>query len=889
MGLVLHQFRKDTRQFRWFLVVWLVLLGLDQLTNLGWVEAVHVDWTGKPVYSEFLLNAQLTFAWVLFLALPAVVVVADSPARREGFLSTRPLSKRDWLLAKILFITLAVILPAIGEEGIYLLLQGVSARYVLWGMGERALFVVPITLGMTAFASLWSNYARWVAGMAVSVLSTFGGFILLMFIVSHVATVPWLEPVRETSAVARLSGAVYLTLAWLAVLAFWHGRRPGGPWQRWSIAVSSVVIFGLSVGYWRWDFTAVQPRDPAAATALMNQAGFNVPLSLLQFSQDSQSPRDGKLAWNISLQTQDGLNASGATVRWVATNVVAVNAAQEQITKTGSAGRLPLFDPNYVPKRVYETRALASLLPANALILGRGQYEFLGMDNDNSVTLPTLKVPRTAPWRAGPITVRAGLAAEIFQWELAANLPAKTVATVADADTPGRWKAVPVEDLNKLNLVDRGIFSFHWLVEYDQVVLATAHDQQVNASAGMAANLEFLFYNPAKGIATRMYNQSDQISQRAGLTAQPKYYFSLNNLSPVPGPKLVPGELDQCRILIFRRTWLGTVPRAWQSPGLVLNQVLAPPVETSSVNQNGMSRMELNRRIAALPVPKPSANRPEVAAYLLDYIRLLEAAKPTLRLGDESSAPLLPLVPAHLDVFLDGLPAMFGQPKSMVLRAITLGAEEAQKPQIIGALAQDPELAAVVIQRGWLVEARSELYQLLDRPGSLPYPAVQALAWFADPVTYPRLIENLAANPSDATYDLMRTLPGIQPQLREAIGQQWTKMRGVADFRSDHFRYTLGQALYEGYPDAFREFWTALNELDGKDGSDDWWQSELLQNHVRLPANLTKPSHGTTTRLDPVLAWCRRHPADEFVFDSVRRQFVLKSELTGGQLALRHP
>ncbi len=882
MGLVLHQFRKDVRQFRWFLVVWLLLLALDLATNLGWVEAVRVDQQGKPVYSEFWLGAQLTFAWVLFLALPAVVVVTDSPARREGFLSTRPLAKRDWLLAKILFITLAVMLPAIGEEGIYLLLQGVPAGYVLWGMGERALFVVPIALGMAAFASLWSNYARWVAGMVVSVLCTFGGLILLSLLMAHVApaTASWLEPVRETSAVARLSGAVYVTLAWLAALAFWHGRRPGGAGQRWCIAVSSVVIFGVSVGYWRWDFSAVQPRDPAAATALINQSGFNVPLSSLQFSQDSQSPRDGKLAWNVSLQPQDGLNASGATVRWVATNVVAVNAAQEPITQTGSAGRLPLFDAYYVPKPLSETRALASLLPAKGFILG-GQFDFYGMEGENGVTLPTLKVPRTAPWLAAPVTVRAGLAAQIFQWELAANLPAHSGATVADAGTPGRWKALPVEPLNFISAPNS---PYHWLLERDQVVLATAHDQRVDSSVAMEANLGFLFYNPAKGIAIRLISQPDQIGQRAGLTAQPKYYYSLN-LAHIAGAKITPAELAQCRILVFRRTWLGTVPREWQSPGLVLNQVLAPPIEISSVNQNGISRPELLRRLAALRPPGANAGRPEVATYLLDYVRLLEMAKPTLRLGDEALASLLPLVPAHLDVFLDGLPAMFGQPKSMVLRAITLGAEEAQKSQIIAALAQDPELAAVVMQRGWLVEARTELYQLLDRPGQLPYEAVQALAWYADPVTYPRLLENLAVNPSDA-YDLLRTLPGIQPQLRETIDRQWTKMSGVADFRADHFRDVLANALFEGDLDAFREFWAALGEQDGQY---DWWQSELVHKHVRIPAKLADAGNGKPVGLDPVLAWCRHHSADEFVFDSVRRQFVLKSELAGGQLASATP
>ena len=875
MGLVLHQFRKDVRQFRWFLVVWLLLLALDLATNLGWVEAVRVDQQGKPVYSEFWLGTQLTFAWVLFLVLPAVVVVTDSPSRREGFLSTRPLAKGDWLLAKILFITLAVMVPAIGEEGIYLLLQGVPAGYVLWGMGERALFVVPIALGMAAFASLWSKYARWVAGMVVSVLSTFGGLILLTFLLDHVSKAQSLEPVQMTSAVARLSGAIYVTLAWLAVLAFWHGRRPGGAGQRWSIAVSSVVIFGVSVGYWRWDFTAVQPRDPAAATALMNQSGFNVPLSSLQFSQDSQSPRDGKLAWNVSLQPQDGLNASGVTVRWVATNVVAVNAAQEPITQTGNAGRLPLFDAYYVPKPLSDTRALASLLPAKGFILG-GQYDFYGMEGENGVALPTLKVPRTAPWLAAPVTLRAGLAAQIFQWELAANLPAHDGATGADAGTPGRWHVVPRPHLNPIP----DIYPFLWLLECDQVVLATARDQRVGTSVANEANLEFLFYNPTRGIAIRLISQPHEIGRRAGLTAQPKYYFSLN-ISHNTAAKIAPAELDQCRILVFRRTWLGTVPREWQSPGLVLNQVLAPPIEISSVNQNGISRPELLRRLAALRPPGANAGRPEVATYLLDYVRLFEMAKPTLRLGDEALASLLPLVPAHLDVFLDGLPAMFGEPKSMVLRAITLGAEEAQKARIIAALAQDPALAAVVMQRGWLVEARPELYQLLDRPGQLPYEAVQALAWYADPVTYPRLLENLAVNPSDA-YDLLRTLPGIEPQLRETIDRQWTKMSGVADFRGDHFRYALAQALYEGDLDAFREFWTALGEQDGQY---DWWQSELVHNHVRIPAKLADAGNGKPARLDPVLAWCRHHAADEFVFDSVRRQFVLKSELAGGQLA----
>ena len=96
MTLAFHHFKKDVRQFRIYLVIWFGLLFLDLAVNLGWVG--RVEYTPDRGF-DHASNTWTTMLpgviWALVGLLPSLVVLADSPARREGFLATRPLPKRD--------------------------------------------------------------------------------------------------------------------------------------------------------------------------------------------------------------------------------------------------------------------------------------------------------------------------------------------------------------------------------------------------------------------------------------------------------------------------------------------------------------------------------------------------------------------------------------------------------------------------------------------------------------------------------------------------------------------------------------------------------------------------------------------------------------------------
>src|ERR1700733_13251577 len=112
MNLALHQFWKDVRQFRIALAVWFGLLALDLAVNLGWVgQVVYSPDRGFDHAAHTWTGLLPKVIWVFIAVLPSLVVLTDSPARREGFLATRPLPKGDWLLAKILFVLALVVAP----------------------------------------------------------------------------------------------------------------------------------------------------------------------------------------------------------------------------------------------------------------------------------------------------------------------------------------------------------------------------------------------------------------------------------------------------------------------------------------------------------------------------------------------------------------------------------------------------------------------------------------------------------------------------------------------------------------------------------------------------------------------------------------------------------
>lgn len=104
-----------------------------------------------------------------------------------------------------------------------------------------------------------------------------------------------------------------------------------------------------------------------------------------------------------------------------------------------------------------------------------------------------------------------------------------------------------------------------------------------------------------------------------------------------------------------------------------------------------------------------------------------------------------------------------------VAEALRLGTPESQRGEVIGkidTLDRPDGLADVALARGWLDEARNSILRRFEEGAMGRTDAVFALE---DPSTYPELISRFLAKPERETYEKLRLLPGVEPQLGEAI------------------------------------------------------------------------------------------------------------------------
>ena len=381
----------------------------------------------------------------------------------------------------------------------------------------------------------------------------------------------------------------------------------------------------------------------------------------------------------------------------------------------------------------------------------------------------------------------------------------------------------------------------------------------------------WMVYDPVRHIV--WLPQSDfNSAERGTQTALEHHFITLSFYNQNLQKSFTAADLAHCRLLVFEKNWLGSVPESWQSAAFTLDEKLLPVTVAGGGNNEPMPRLEFNRRVAALKMPAPDASRREVSLYLLEFLRLVDAQHFTLTTRDPMTLQLARFVPAHLDLLLDGLPVMGGS-YATVINAIKVGATDAQKPVIIAALLKNPPLADVVLARDWVEEARPEIYQLLKLPHPLPLGAMRAIAWFHDPETYPRLLEEFESHPGVSEYEFLRTLPGLEKELDAIIARHWrAESLVLREPGWQMFNKSFRLAMHHGETSALQRVYQLLNDPNEKSPNNVIPMGYSLADMIQMPGLKPEDRHNH----DLVLAWMRQHRPEDFVFSPARRQFVLK-------------
>ncbi|MDR3458692.1 MAG: hypothetical protein P4N60_14675 [Verrucomicrobiae bacterium] len=866
MNLVLHQFRKDVRQFRYYLAVWFGLLLLDLAVNLGWAGQVVYSPDRGFDHGANTWTAMLPRAlWVLAAILPSVVVLTDSPTNHEGFLATRPLPKRVLYLAKLLFILALIVAPWALSETVHLAWLGLPGWVVGRATFERVLFMLPVALGFSAYAALWPTIGRW--GRSLAIIT--GGYVVVGITVSLLEQYFQWDLFGHSKA-PGVVGAYAFALALLGFAA-WHARGHRGVLVRWGGLILITWASQAAVSWlWRWDTFALRPVDSAVAGSVVAGSGWEIPARSLWLQKVQETDGAAQPHFDIVLTPKIQPPPPHDVVEWSGT---AVKLAREDGSEIHGGAVYPggvfnvnnYWNMNYQPS---DFAAWATEFPPGVLFR---QNNYYGSGEPGSVSFHRFDLPAGGAELTEPLTVQAGLEARVFQWHKIADLPLTPGAT--STDEFGSWKFIAAQPKPQPYVL-AGLY-----LQRRQIELATADNSRCSdAQNGPLSRMSVMVYDPLRQVVWLPDSFAFNSVTRSTHTALAQYFIQLEfNSHKV----FSPAEIARCRLVVIEKTWVGSVPETWSSPAFTIDEKLAvPPGGAGRVaNNNPLPRPEFNHRIAALKVPAPDASRRDVSLYLLDFFRLVEAER--FSPGDNYPyiRQLATFVPAHLDLLLDGLPVMDGASRDAVISAIKLGATEAQKPAIIAALQKEPDLAEVLFARGWVDDARPEILHLAqtDSRRGLPPSALRAIVWLQDPQTYPRLLAEFEGNPTLAADDLLRTVPGLEPELDRIVVRRW--QNDSLMLRQNNgwamFDETFRLALRHGQTSALQRAYLVLNDPDFDQMNLSYALADAFTGAVQMPG--VKASDRRNNQ--KVLAWMRQHRAEDFVYNPALRKFVLQSSL----------
>ena len=248
MNMVMHIVRKDFRHLRFYLAGWFALVIL-RAAVIGYGPLDSSTWNLNSFFYFELL------AWFpqicLLLVIVSRLVQDDSLVGSTAFWLSRPISSRQLLLCKSLFLGLTVILPLFVVELLLFAFHGVTARDVLRSIPQILVFELLLVLVLLSVAALTRNLVRVVL---LGLLGPIGWIWFYNFSRGHF--LKQLDLGDHFGITLAMSREIVFMLAHLAVAGIVVGhqyltQRTG---KSVTMAVAGILLSGLLTSTWSWDF-----------------------------------------------------------------------------------------------------------------------------------------------------------------------------------------------------------------------------------------------------------------------------------------------------------------------------------------------------------------------------------------------------------------------------------------------------------------------------------------------------------------------------------------------------------------------------------------------------------------------------------------------------------
>lgn len=255
-GLVLHIVRKDARQHRGFLGLWVVLIvvraltigvGLDTWLPLPLRAPDSAIATVHPLAVAYVVLSVLHVA--ILVALTVLIVQADLLVGTTAFWLTRPIPRTTLAAAKLISLALWLIAVPVLFDVLVLTGNGFKGTAVLLAIAAGLIERTAVVLPVAALAAITADIAMF----SVIAVSVGGGCVMAQFFISTVFRLSSAERFAGSVTSARAVGLALALIACLAALLV--QIRTCRPRRTWPILVTGALLLLVVANRWTLDLS----------------------------------------------------------------------------------------------------------------------------------------------------------------------------------------------------------------------------------------------------------------------------------------------------------------------------------------------------------------------------------------------------------------------------------------------------------------------------------------------------------------------------------------------------------------------------------------------------------------------------------------------------------
>jgi len=747
MNLVIHVLKKDIRRSWVLLSVWLVLLVLQ-----GVLIGASTNPGDQPMQALYQILSQLVpfFEALLIIVIVPHVLQEEPLVGTTAFWLTRPISGSTLLKAKTLFALAVLVLPPLAVQTIVLSANGLTAHDVALAAPEIAMGQLCLIIMVATVAALTPSFGKF-AVLGVSLLIAFlVATLALQWLRIYLGAQNFFGQGESISLMKSRSAAASLLtiLAGGAVIAHQYLTR-GTLRTILAGSVCAAALFCVPT-LWPWDFLAPPPLTHGAAP--FDVAAAKVELtSRLSAGDIGASRGQGPPQKRIYV----GIELAGVSPGYVF-----------QLKHLRGLLTLPDAPPISVKEPMQDYNQMQTNTGSWEAALGGTPVINSPEPSSFHPELFTMDASVYRKYLDEPLTFSADLDFLASKYVLTGELP----LVKGSRNRHGSDNVVITDVLRQPDGVDILLREHRANLLFDR---ANTDNGQFAENMG---RVTYLLRNKERNQAVLQREPANftyaQMTSSILVNRSLRISFGREKNSNRPTPDLTPEWLAGAELVR-----LDLVPLFDFSKHLV--------VEKFRLNgQNGFTpsfvRVKADREALSKIALPQNATKEQVTEYINSILIAMRTQNSFDIKSDPQAAMFARVGASNLDALLDARSNLStgSGPARYIDLAITQLVRPEDKDFILQALPSQHQLADVVLNQGWQVDARYILIAgLSGDERNLPDAWIKAIASLQDPATYAALKAYfLRCNNPVSTFAAIRNLPGIE--LSDTVDVAWKRAKG---------------------------------------------------------------------------------------------------------------